>query len=540
MATGLGFGQVSPQQRQRFMAFNQPQQATILNQLQKTNPLAAAKLSMNNQPAANIQPLANTSAAQTQAQATGAGPSFRFQDLNKAYQLDPRNTLADTLMKQGMRGGPVRTPLEGIGRLSQSLVGAMLQKKSLDRLEGQETTRQENLQAQQDAITATLPPNLQSMFTGPATAESLASVQQLNLQKELAPTSEFAIQQTPQGSVFGVKTTDAFGNETFKPSGQQTTPRPVKGPDQFRPLTKEEIENAKKPVAEGGLGLKDADLVGSQFNETQNKIVYKSKGQIINVDASTGLPPSEEQKAFGKNIVERIDKNYLTPAAERGQSLSALNQALNLMNQSFQEGGEDLTGFGVEFLTDVQAGLATIASTLGFDVSELGVDLELIKDRQTLRAELNKLVLGQTQKLKGALSNKELDFSAKATANMGNTAEANLLILTVQKLAAQKLQLGADAALEYFSTNKTYGKGKAPDGKEYASFENYWRKVSQEDEFIGPQLINELNSAKQIEAYLDIKGVKKDANGGYTDDALSKLTEEELDAIKAKLGSFNQ
>ena len=66
------------------------------------------------------------------------------------------------------------------------------------------------------------------------------------------------------------------------------------------------------------------------------------------------------------------------------------------------------------------------------------------------------------------------------------------------------------------------------------------RKVSQEDEFIGPQLINELNSAKQIEAYLDIKGVKKDANGAYTDDALSKLTPEELDAIKAKLGSFNQ
>ena len=44
-----------------------------------------------------------------------------------------------------MRGGPVRTPLEGIGRLSQSLVGAMLQKRALDRLEGQEATREENL-----------------------------------------------------------------------------------------------------------------------------------------------------------------------------------------------------------------------------------------------------------------------------------------------------------------------------------------------------------------------------------------------------------
>jgi LysM repeat protein len=501
------------------------------------NLLTAIQNANQMNPAANIQPLAQPMA---QPMAQGQGPSFRFQDLNRAFQLDPRNTLSNVLLQQGMRGGPVRTPLEGFGRLSQSLVGAMLQKRALDRLEGQETTRQSNIQAQQDAITATLPANLQSMFTGPATAESLASAQQLNLQKELAPTSEFAIQETPQGSVFGVRETDAFGNVTFKPSGQQTDRAPVKGPDQFRPLTMAEIENAKKPVADGGLGLKDADLVGAQFNETQNRIVFKSKGQTINVDATTGLPPTEEQKEFGKTIVKRVNDTFLKPAAEAGTTIQALNQALNLMNQSFEQGDEALTGFGIEFLTDVQAGLATISNLLGFDVSELGVDVELIKDRQTLRAELNKLVLGQTQKLKGSLSNRELDFSAKATANMGNTPEANFLILTVQKMAAQKMQLAADAASDWFSSNGTYGKGKGADGKEYSSFEKYWRKVSQEDEFIGPQLINELNSAKQIEAYLDIKGVKKDANGAYTDDALSKLTPEELDAIKAKLGSFNQ
>ena len=72
MATGLTFGQKY-----------------------RNNPLLQSQLAgllqgqMAQQPAANIQPLANTSAAQTQAQATGAGPSFRFQDLNKAYQLDP-------------------------------------------------------------------------------------------------------------------------------------------------------------------------------------------------------------------------------------------------------------------------------------------------------------------------------------------------------------------------------------------------------------------------------------------------------------------
>ena len=96
-----------------------------------------------NNPAANVQPLAQPMA---QPMAQGQGPSFQFQDLNRAFQLDPRNTLSNVLLQQGMRGGPVRTPLEGIGRLSQSLVGAMLQKRALDRLEGQETTRQQNLQ----------------------------------------------------------------------------------------------------------------------------------------------------------------------------------------------------------------------------------------------------------------------------------------------------------------------------------------------------------------------------------------------------------
>ena len=57
-----------------------------------------------NNPSANIQPLAQPMA---QPMAQRQGPSFRFQDLNKAFQLDPRNTLASSLMKQGARGGPV-------------------------------------------------------------------------------------------------------------------------------------------------------------------------------------------------------------------------------------------------------------------------------------------------------------------------------------------------------------------------------------------------------------------------------------------------
>ena len=144
MTTALTTGQLTPEMRQRFLNLSQPQQQTILNNL--PNSLSAAMLRMS-APTINAQPLAQPmQQPMAQPMAQGQGPSFRFQDLNKAFQLDPRNTLANTLMQQGMRGGPVRTPLEGIGRLSQSLVGAMLQKRALDRLEGQETTRQENLQ----------------------------------------------------------------------------------------------------------------------------------------------------------------------------------------------------------------------------------------------------------------------------------------------------------------------------------------------------------------------------------------------------------
>ena len=115
MTTGLTFGQ-------RRLPLPQLDQLNLgqalMNQVQPFSGAMAA-----NRNAANMTPMQQP---QAQQMAQGQGPSFQFQDLNKAFQLDPRNTLANTLMQQGARGGPVRTPLEGIGRLSQSLVAAML------------------------------------------------------------------------------------------------------------------------------------------------------------------------------------------------------------------------------------------------------------------------------------------------------------------------------------------------------------------------------------------------------------------------------
>jgi len=57
---------------------------------------------------------------------------MQYQQLNQAYQSDPRRMLGQTLMAQGASSAPVRTPLQGLGRLSSALVGAYLQRKAGD------------------------------------------------------------------------------------------------------------------------------------------------------------------------------------------------------------------------------------------------------------------------------------------------------------------------------------------------------------------------------------------------------------------------
>ena len=59
-------------------------------------------------------------------------PSMQYQQLNQTYQSDPRRILGQTLMGQGTSTAPVRTPLQGLGRLSSALVGAYLQRKAGD------------------------------------------------------------------------------------------------------------------------------------------------------------------------------------------------------------------------------------------------------------------------------------------------------------------------------------------------------------------------------------------------------------------------
>jgi hypothetical protein len=72
-------------------------------------------------------------------------PSFRYKALNPAFQSDPRRILGQQLQQQGLSSAPVRTPLQGLGRLSSALIGAYLQKGAIDRQVAREDEYQNQL-----------------------------------------------------------------------------------------------------------------------------------------------------------------------------------------------------------------------------------------------------------------------------------------------------------------------------------------------------------------------------------------------------------
>ena len=346
-----------------------------------------------------------------QPMAQGQGPSFRFQDLNRAFQLDPRNTLSNTLLERGMRGGPVRTPLEGIGRLSQSLVGAMLQKRALDRLEGQETTRQENLQTQYDAILGNLPQNVRSLLPTIATPEALQSVQQLGLQVASAPTSEFSFQEVDGNIVYGTNVTNPLTNTTtFTPAGQFAKPKEVKPP----------AKTAAIQIAD------DLGLTGDDRAEFFDN--YK-KNTVINLDQTT---ETEKSKVGTKLGLETLQKLQQELQADQQITFKLNTMAALLENNAIETGP----------ITNATKPIRAVLNSLGLLSSE---DSQQLTNQEIFEAAAKYIIPRMRPPGSGATSNFEINTFESAAASLNKTEESNLIIvkgmLALQEHKKQSLML---------------------------------------------------------------------------------------------------
>ena len=423
-----------------------------------------------------------------------AMPTFQFQRLNPAFQSDPRRILGQQLMGQGASTAPVRTPLQGLGRLSSALVGAYLQRNALD------AQAQREAQAT-EALMGALPQNLSPQLTQIAQANPAAFESALITNLMQPQTTSEIVDQN------GLK---AIQTTTTNPITQQTTTQ-LSNPVQLRPA-KDTRTNAERNAA--ALGL----VPGTQeFNDYIREVsVRKPDTTALNVN--TGRQFTPEEKKVGESRATRIDKTYFEPAAKASETITNINQALAILEQN-----PDVAGLGAEAILNLKSLVGGIVNAFGVDPEKLGIDLDKINDQQVFRSIINKLVLDQTSKLKGALSNKELDFSGKATAQLGTTAEANKVILAFQKQAALKVQIMSNEAADYFSENGTYGRGKM-DGKTFSSVDQYLNDFKNNNEIFGPALINEFSTVAEVKAYRRLRG--------------NALTDAELDAMTAKINSL--
>ena len=244
---------------------------------------------------------------------------------------------------------------------------------------------------------------------------------------------------------------------------------------------------------------------------------FRPAGQVVNVNTK-GL--TKEAETVGKARGEKLQV-IESAADDATQNLEIIDQALDLYARSE---GQDLTGPGAQTLLDIRSAIVGLGSAFGFNPKELGIDIEKITNQQTLRAALNQLVLKRTQIIKGALSDRELLFSAEATANFGNTPAANEMILLFQKRAGIRAEQLAELANEYYDEFGTLGgtKGKLFKGKAYKSFRQFQNEFKNKDDVIGVGMINEIGSLPQLSAYIKLRGGRNELSAAEADALLAR------------------
>ena len=414
-------------------------------------------------------------------------PSFRYKALNPAYQSDPRRILGQQLMQQGSSSAPVATPLQGLGRLSSALVGAYLQKGAIDRQVAREDERTQQIMGM---IPANASPEMRSFAqTNPDLFMAAFG------QSMFKPKSEVFTQDLSGGTVYGTRTTGPFGNVSMTPTG-------------FSKATVAKTTAAEKNAI--ALGYKPG--TPEYVNYIREATLKKPDTTAINVQ--TGKEFSPEEKKFGELRASSINENIIAPAQKADETIQNIDTALRLLEEN-----PDISGLGEEGILRLKETVGGLVRLFGVDPEKAGINLEKIGKQQVFESIVNKLVLDQTSKLKGALSNKELDFSGRATAQLGTSVEANKVILAFQKRAAIKARNVSDKAQEYFAVNSTFGKGEI-DGKTYSSVDAYLREYKNNNEVFGPDLIQSFQTRGEIKVYKDFRG--------------GRLSEAEKDALIAR------
>tara|TARA_R100001460_G_scaffold572_3_gene2813 strand:+ start:210 stop:1457 length:1248 start_codon:yes stop_codon:yes gene_type:complete len=343
-----------------------------------------------------------------------ARPSMQYQQLNQAFQSDPRRILGQALMGQGASTAPVRTPLQGLGRLSSALIGAYLQRRAGD-------TQVEREAAMTDQIMGMLGPNVAPNVRA-AVAANPAAAQSALLAAQFAPTTSSELVNL--GEFTGVQTTQTnpLTQQTSTSIGQLVQPRAAAKQD-FVTLV-----DPQDPTKIETLALGDAriqTLLGQGYVERQGA------GTSVSVTPSINIA-NEQAQTFAteeaKSAVATI-KNLREQVAGEADLITRLNIADRLLESGTETGP----------ITNLTMPIRNLGRQLGFLNDEQIRDLN---NQQVLTAAFNYIIPRMRVVGSGATSDFEARLFTSATANMANTPEANkALVKSMQALVERRADI---------------------------------------------------------------------------------------------------
>jgi hypothetical protein len=313
-------------------------------------------------------------------------------------------------MQQGTSAGPVRTPLQGLGRLSSALVGAYLQRQA-----GDEQVRRED--KARDALLASLPADASPMLlnlaqTAPGVLQSALATSAVQ-----PTTTAFTqnIEGTPGAVGYGTKTINPLtGVESTSFSGIYKPTKPAK--QDFVTLTKADGSSpVTLPLGDPQIGT----LLGQGYIERQGS------APTFNID-QTGEKTVVVESA--KSGIKRLDKDM--------DKFEANIELLNRLDVA-----RDLLADGME--------TGPIQNLL-MPFRKIGVDLNLLSEesanqlsnQEVFTAISNYLIPRMRAEGSGATSNLEGAAFAKATITIDKNPRSNQMILAgMRQLAIRQNNL---------------------------------------------------------------------------------------------------
>jgi len=320
---------------------------------------------------------------------------MQYQQLNQAFQSDPRRILGQTLMGQGVSSAPVRTPLQGLGRLSSALVGAYLQRKAGDAQVARETEMT-------DAILSGLPEAMRNnplIQSNPAAVgnAAVAAMLQPKITQDIVDSGDLAFVQTNSQSPFS-----------------ETPTTSISGLMQRRAQIDSRTSAMKNAEAQG--------LVPGSAE--YNAFIAKS---------GSGVTINTGDKKGGEATVKTITDLAKTATSAR-QTLARVDQMTGLLDSGVA------TGFGQETIT----GFKRIGQFFNpnYKVKE-------VAGAEAFVGNANAMIGPLVKQLGSNPTDKDLKFFVTASPTLGKSVEGNKLLLKGIKLSNARDIALSNAAQEF-------------------------------------------------------------------------------------------